>query len=224
MISNRLDKTNEIVATIKTKICEINERYRTGPALYFYKRLIRQRNNSKNVESFLANDYNIEILYATLVSWDMNARGAKMKYFDGFRANILSCLPHFRELEQFERSGNISSPGLISTLRRAYESLALMKTKRRLVSNAKLLHFLFPRLLMPMDGTNTLRYFYGNDNESIHKYVDIIELSLEIMARPEKWDAYFDSDWNTTLPKIIDNAIILLMGRSVGTGRGSPAC
>lgn len=40
----------------------------------------------------------IELLYATLVSWDMNSRGAKMEYFDGFKQSILSCGTRFSEL------------------------------------------------------------------------------------------------------------------------------
>lgn len=45
-----------------------------------------------------------ELLYATLVSWDMNCRGAKMKYFNEFKNNILSCLDLFRKIEIFGKS------------------------------------------------------------------------------------------------------------------------
>jgi hypothetical protein len=68
---------------------------------------------------------------------------------------------------------------------------------------------------MPMDRNNTLWYFYGNTGESPNKYVEIIELSFEIMSMPEKWDTYLDNNWNTTVPKMIDNAIILLVGKSI---------
>ena len=215
MIKNRVDKIEQITATIKTRILEINERYRTGPDLYFYKRLNHLRNNSNSIKSFLRNDYHIEILYATLVSWDMNSRRAKMKYFDEFKANILSCLNQFKKLETFEKSGDTDLIRLVSTLRNTYENLNLMKTSGKLVSNSKLLHFLFPRLLMPMDRENTLSYFYGNTGESLNKYIEIIKLSSEIINSPENWDNYLDNKWNTTVPKTIDNAIILLVGKSV---------
>ncbi len=215
MIKDRIHKIEQIVAIIKTRISEINSRYRTGPDLYFYKRLIHLRNNSHVIESFLRSDYHIEILYATLVSWDMNSRGAKMKYFDEFKANILSCLNKFKLIENFEKNSNNDSVRLISTLRNTYENLSLMKTGGKLVSNSKLLHFLFPKLFMPMDGMNTLSYFYGNAGESPNKYIEIIELSYEIISRPENWENYLDNNWNTTVPKMIDNAIILLVGKSV---------
>ncbi len=215
MIRNRTHKRDEIITTIKKRISEINERYRTGPDLYFYRRLMKLRGFSNSVESFLRDDYHIEILYATLVSWDMNSRRAKMKYFDEFKGNILSCLDLFKKIEKLERSSAIDVNELKSILRDTYKSLNLMKTGGRLVSNSKLLHFLFPNLLMPMDRTNTLSYFYGNTGESLNRYIEIIEFSLEIINMPEKWENYLDDRWNSTVPKMIDNAIILLMGRSI---------
>lgn len=215
MVKDRIHKIEQIVAIIKTRISEINNRYRTGPDLYFYKRLIHLRNKSNSIQSFLRRDYHIEILYATLVSWDMNSRGSKMKYFDEFKANIVSCLNQFKLIENFEKNSNTDSVRLISTLRNTYENLSLMKTGGKLVSNSKLLHFLFPKLFMPMDGMNTLSYFYGNTGESLNKYIEIIKLSYEIISRPENWENYLDNNWNTTVPKMIDNAIILLVGKSV---------
>lgn len=215
MIKNRDHKIEQIVEIIKTRIAEINVVYRTGPDLYFYKRLNHLRNNTNSIESFLNNNYHIEIIYATLVSWDMNSRAAKMKYFDEFKSSILSCLNQFKQLEAFEKNANIDSIRLTSILRNTYENLCMMKTGGKLVSNSKLLHFLFPKLFMPMDRKNTLFYFYENTGESLNKYVEIIEFSHEIMKRPENWDNYLDNKWNTTVPKLIDNAIILLMGKSV---------
>ena len=145
----------------------------------------------------------------------MNSRGSKMKYFDEFKANIVSCLNQFKLIENFEKNSNTNSVRLISTLRNTYENLSLMKTGGKLVSNSKLLHFLFPKLFMPMDGMNTLSYFYGNTGESLNKYIEIIKLSYEIISRPENWENYLDNNWNTTVPKMIDNAIILLVGKSV---------
>ena len=215
MIKDCDDKIEKIVETIKNNISEINERYRNGPALYFYQRLYYLRNNSESISSFLSNDYHIEILYATLVSWDMNARGAKLKNFDTFKANIFSCLDYLKELEKFEGNSNADLTRVISYLRCAYKKLNLMKTKSQLVSNSKFLHFLFPTMLMPMDRKNTLGYFYGNSNESLNKYIEIIELSHEIIRMPEDWKSCLDDKWNTTVPKMIDNAIILLVGKSV---------
>ena len=215
MIKDRNTKIKQITTTIETRISQINERYRSGPDLYFYKRLMDLRTGAKSVEHFLRQDYHIEILYATLVAWDMNSRGAKIKYFDDIKANNRACLHLYKELEDWERSDDIEPSEVPSCLESTYSKISLMKTERRLVSNSKLLHFLFPRMLMPMDGSNTLRYFYGNHHESSRRYLEIIELSFEIVRGPRRLEKYLDKRWNTTVPKMIDNAIILQVGKSV---------
>jgi hypothetical protein len=207
------EKKEQIISTIKNRISEIDTLYRRGPSLYFYKRVIQLRQKSENIRAFLNDDYNLEILYATLVSWDMDSRGAKMKDFNDFKKSLINCLPEF---EIIEESKDLNS--LIPVLEKTFKKLHLMKGKSRLVSNSKILHFLFPNLLMPMDGKNTLDFFYNNTNESFKKYINIIKFSNEIMNESLDWDSYMHGGWNTTPPKIIDNAIMLYMDKSVKSG------
>jgi hypothetical protein len=215
MIKERQKKTEEILKTIQSRISEINTRYRTGPDLYFYKKSIELRRKSQNIDSFINDDYNIEILYATLVSWDMNCRGAKMKYFDNFKDNILSCTPEFQQLEEMKQSNQIDIDILLRLLNSAYNKLDLMKTDSKLVSNSKLLHFLFPTICIPMDRNNTLMYFYNNTGESENKYLEIIQFSHELIKNNQNLSDFIDKNWNTSIPKMIDNAIILINGTSV---------
>ena len=217
MIKGRESKIARIVSKIKTGIAEINPSYRRGPDYYFYKKIIRLRQASGNIERFLKNDYNLEMLYATLVAWDMNSRAAKMKSFDDFRENILRCMDGFKQLESKKNKG---AEGIISSLPGIYEKLHLMKTTSRLVSNSKFLHFLFPEILMPMDGRNTLSCLYGNTMESTDRYIQIIKFSQDIINMPENWEKYLDDEWNTTVPKLIDNAIILIVGKSTKKNNG----
>ncbi len=205
------NKKDSIIYQIQNGISEINERYRKGPSLYFYRRTFEVRRENPNLDSFFQKDYHFELLYATLVSWDMNSRRAKMKDFDDLRANILSCRETLEVLNDFTNQGKYLFNQVAKPLKKAYESLSIMATYKKLVSNSKLLHFLFPDMLMPMDGRNTLTFFYNRDtNESINKYLEIIELSFEIMDCPLDWNVYLDSRWNTTKAKIIDNAIIMI--------------
>jgi hypothetical protein len=49
--------------------------------------------------------------------------------------------------------------------------------------------------------------------------MEIMILSTEIMdATDGSWGMYLDNGWNTTIPKLIDNAILLLAGKSVKVG------
>jgi hypothetical protein len=218
MLINKEEKETEIIQTISNRIGDINDLYRRGPSLYFYKRLNTLRNAFANIEEFFNDDYNIEIIYATLVAWGMDSRGAKMKCFEEFRENLISCIGHFTQIEEHHINNNpyVNTEAIIPLLTTAYENLILMDTNGRLVSNSKLLHFLFPKLCMPMDRTNTLMYLYGTTYESIFRYKEIIQFSFEVINSIDNWTQYLDNNWNTSAPKLIDNAIILMVGESTG--------
>ncbi len=215
MIKNRLEKQKEIVSTIKSRIQEINFRYRNGPDIHFYHRVLSFKRKIGDIGLLLKDQCYLDLLYATLVAWDMNARGARIKGFDDFKDSILKCSEFLKEMERFEMSGSLEFKELSPLLKETYECLHVMRSRSRLVSNSKLLHFMFPDLLMPMDRKNVLSYFYGNGGDSMRKYLEIIEFSMDIMKLPENWENYLDDGWNTSIPKMIDNAIILLVGRSL---------
>lgn len=185
-----------------------NFSYRQGPDLYFYRRVTELRKKYP-LQKLFNNIYFIELLYATLTAWDMNARGAKMKYFDEFRENILKNRLVFEELESFKLS-KISVEQYIqikSKLEKLYEDLHVMKTGGKLVSNSKIMHFLLPDLIMPMDRQNTLRFFFGHTAESGQKFLDLVECSFRIAKRLDL-SKLLDEGWNRSVPKIIDNSII----------------
>ncbi len=216
MIPNREDKIKAIVNLVTTRIVEINSRYRSGPSLYFYRRVLALRRKFPNVSTFLSSDHNLEILYAVLVSWDMNSRGAKMKYFDDFKVSLISCRPELEAIENKLAHFDIKREDeMLRLIKNAYSNLELMKTAGRLVSNSKCLHFLFPSLCMPMDGANTLQYLFKNTSESTDRYLDIIRFQFEVMQQSVQFEKHLDDHWNQSVPKLIDNAIILLRGVSV---------
>ena len=138
-----------------------------------------------------------------------------MKYFDDFKKNLVSCMPELQQLEEIEGSNQSDIHRLLRLLNSTYNKMDLMKTNSKLVSNSKLLHFLFPNICMPMDRNNTLTYFYNNTGESENKYLEIIQFSHELMKTNQNLAEFLDNNWNTSIPKLIDNAIILLNGKSV---------
>jgi hypothetical protein len=219
MIDEEERKINEIVKIVETQIVKFSDTYRSGPDLYFYRKIIDLRAKFPDIESFLKNEYNCEILYACLTSWDMNCRGAKMKYFNEFQNTLFNCMEYFKELEIFNRQSKPRLNELFHPLLLAYDRLNVMKTSSKLVSNSKLLHYLFPNILMPIDRENTLVYLFGENSrtyESIRRYQDIIEFSFKVINKKNNWLIYRDDRWNTTAPKMVDNAIILIRNEQRG--------
>lgn len=95
-----------------------------------------------------------------------------------------------------------------------------MNSDARLVSNAKTLHFLLPYLVTPMDNRSTKSYFSVRKDSKIYKgekcknpepFLKIFKYSWEISKRIAKTiqeHDLMDNEWNQTIPKIIDNAVI----------------
>jgi hypothetical protein len=190
--------------------------YRSGPDLYFYKKTMRLRKISSLCKLFDEPDRYIELMYATLVAWDMNSQSAKMSYFDDFKANILKNEEFLLQLEPFklEKLTAENFEDVNKLLINTYTNMHLMRTKGRLVSNSKALHFLLPDLVMPMDRRNTLRFFMGNTyeydtNRSLVDFLKIFGYSKEI-AQKIDLSQYLDDEWHQSIPKVIDNAILSL--------------
>ena len=187
-----------------------NFKYRSGPDLYFYLKTMELRRKKHLNELFEdASDRFLELMYATLVSWDMNSRGAKMEYFDNFKSAILNNKKSFLQLapyslELVSDAKFIDIKGILGTL---YENLHVMKTDGRLVSNSKVMHYILPDLVMPMDRANTLQFFFRNTGESKKRFMTIFENSRKI-AKNIDLGQFLDTQWHQSKPKVIDNAIL----------------
>lgn len=139
----------------------------------------------------------------------MNSRGAKMKYFDQFKSSILANKEHFEQLAsaKLEMLSAVMVGEVETRLRQIYNNMHVMESKGRLVSNSKVMHFILPDLIMPMDRKNTLNFFFGTTNESEVYFLRVFGYSHEI-AKKIDLSQFLDDEWNLSIPKVIDNAII----------------
>jgi hypothetical protein len=159
-------KINELKEIINSKIDKIDLKYRNGPSLYFYEKTIERRKKEKNIEYFLKNEMNIEYIYATLVAWDMDGRGARMKYFIEFKKSIKDNLKYFL---QIENNGinilNVELNIILPILENIYKNIDIMQTNSKLVSLSKLLHGILKFLVQPdrikQGGTNGVSKNYN---------------------------------------------------------------
>jgi hypothetical protein len=211
MIRDKGNVAIRLTRIITNDVSRINTIYRSGPSLHFYHRILDLRRQHPSVASFLSSDNCIELLYATLVSWDMNGRGAKLKDYLDFKSNLMANMTAFQAVEtaapKFTWAKNRE---MLQALAALYSSLALMKTEGKLVSNSKCIHYLFPSYCLPMDRTNTLQKLYGNTMESKNKFLEILEFSYEVIESIQNPRQYLDDHWNTSEMKLVDNAIIMM--------------
>jgi len=209
MIPDRENKIQRIINSIKNRRWRSSEK---STGLYFYKRVLNQRKGSENITIFLNEPYNIELLYATLACWGMDdgtvGSGPRMRWFEEFKNNIYDCEKYFIPLDSFKRH-DWGSDKHLNYLRQAYMNLNLMQTNGLIVSNSKLLHFLFPDVLMPVDRRHILSWIYDGrmQIDAVDEYIEVVKFSFDVMGQQINWEDYLNDNGNTTIPKLIDNVI-----------------
>jgi hypothetical protein len=211
-------KIDEIVSVISNKelVATFTDRLGKGPALHFYKKLLESQRRVSSLDTFIGDQHTLELCYGVLGLWGMDTRGAEMLDFDSFSEAVRKVHTEFLALEAALTRGNDTADA-IRCLGTVYDALNLMRGNCKLISNAKLLHFCFPNHLMPMDGLNTLMFLYGNTSESKRKYLDITQFANDVRQAVEKrqisWTERLDDGWNSSIPKMVDNAIIIHMSQ-----------
>jgi hypothetical protein len=139
----------------------------TGPSVYFYGELVKLVRSAASLTDLASNDRLVELAYAALTSWGMHRMGervaTKLTEFPVFSAAVRALIEPAAGLSN-RRITDLSETEAGSLT----ERLAGLVTRRgisasgsHLVANAKMLHFLLPDLVPPIDRTYTGRFFYG---------------------------------------------------------------
>lgn len=200
------------------------EYYRAfDPGQYLYNLLLEKR---KKMEIF-SEEY-LELVYTTLIAWNMNGRGAKLNDFELFKKSIKENKSKIDLLKEYrlESLKNEDRKKVLEIIKILFRELDLVgkswtgkKIKSKLVTFSKTLHFLLPNLIVPIDRRYTMNFFYGNINiptnqdikrnneKQIEVFNELYEKFCEI-AKIYELKQFKDNKWNLNIPKIIDNSII----------------
>ncbi|MCL4538379.1 MAG: hypothetical protein M1469_09290 [Bacteroidetes bacterium] len=182
------------------------------PGWYLYRKLASE----VDIEAKFRDDF-IELVYVTLVAWNMNSRGARLSNWNTFKQSLYAQRDHFINLASFrlEQLSEAVMKDLFSEdVRELFFNLILVSdSKPRLVTCSKTLHFFLPNLFVPIDRKYTLSYFHKSTSvpASIEKQYDKfsnIQEECRRFANRVSLDEFADSIWNANIPKTIDNIII----------------
>ncbi len=207
----------------KTLVKTRNEYRPFDPGQYLYNLLLEKR---KKIDTF--SDEYLELVYTTLIAWNMNGRGAKLNDFDKFKESIKKNKDKINSLKEYKIE-NLSEKEIDKfkeITKELFDSLDLVgkswtgnKIKSKLVTFSKTLHFLLPNIYVPIDRRYTLDFFYSNkmvptdsnikkNNEKQIKVFNELFDKFHELATTYNLKGYVDNKWNANIPKIIDNSII----------------
>ena len=196
--------------------CQVN--YRQGHDLDIYRKILKLHREAKSLDSNLENNRFCDIIWDTLEAWNMNQQGARLASRTDLRDSILKHRKSLNQLYQYKLH-QLSKLEIIryvkSSLWVVFTGLKVMESKRRIVGVSKALHFLLPNLVMPIDGKYTMQFFYGYNRHSSDPNVEF-DMFMKILFEAHtiaKKLGLSETDisgqgWNTSIPKLIDNAII----------------
>ncbi len=191
-----------------------------SPARHFHLRTIT-RLGEIGLDNIFDDVLFFDYLYATLASWGMDSRGAKLWGYKQFVSNIKS--NHARiltlkdeNMEKAARSDDINRDAIIDNIWNALVNMNVSSGQIQLVAGSKALHHMLPDLVPPIDRKYSL-YFYLRDKsipsaldeqQSIFNAVFKGTLAVFILKHKliEKLTKSHPS--NTSITKVIDNAII----------------
>jgi hypothetical protein len=196
---------------------ECNEHFKSGHGFKPYREIIDLHRSTGDLEKLLELDGFVNSIWRALEAWGMNQQSAKLNNKEElkntiFRNKLLLTKLYEYKLHELDEK---TLQDIVNKLGLAFGCLKVMKSKRRIVGVSKALHFLIPDLIIPMDGRYTIPAFFGRNkfSNNLEKETDdfmfIFRNSMKIAKDLNLTDEDVTGEqWNTSVPKLIDNAII----------------
>ncbi len=185
-----------------------------------YLSLIRIHSTASDYDKLLRDSNYIQVAYRTLQDWNMNQQGAKLVTLSEFKNSILEYTRVLSQLKKYrlELLSTTEIGSILSELKTLFINLRVMQTQAKIVGASKTLHFLLPNLVMPIDRRNILDLLYlgapysANPKREFKYFAEIFEeyhrLCKNLSLSKRDVD---NSEWNTSIPKMIDNALIAFL-------------
>ncbi len=183
---------------------------------YFHKKVIGNISTAKVHKDLFKDKLFLEFVYATLSTWGLDRMdgGARLVEFNIFRKSVLDNALMLEKLTNYKISeiNDIERQEIKDTLSILFDSLEVMIKDVKLVGVAKALHHLLPDLAPPIDRKYTLNFFYGNneygEKDQKDKFMKSFDKFCLITKELNLTEKDLSNRWDTSVPKLIDNAII----------------
>jgi hypothetical protein len=213
---NADDRIGDLIKNFEKYLNYFNTNIKfSGPSIYFHIKVIEKIRITQPYEALFNDNIYFDYIYAVLASWGMHRMGdktAKMSDFDLFKQSILDNKQGLIKISSYklQQLNDAEYHEVKRSLEKIFDDLHVMDSDAKLVGNSKALHHLLPDLVVPIDRTHTLRFFFNNTNINY----DEKDLFLDLLDRFRNIAKDIDmseiplSGFNTSIPKIIDNAIM----------------
>lgn len=194
--------------------------FETAPAfspeqLQAHRRTLARRKTFESAGDAATDPDFADALWSTLASWRMKSRGAKLVSIQEFRGSLQTCASLIdrldgRKLDEEELPVEETADAIWHLIGR----LRVSTTNTRLVGATKALHHVLPCLIVPMDRQFTGGFFgwtqvaWQSERRQESSFKEAFRTFAEIAKKTRPGQYVVDFGWNTSLTKVIDNAIV----------------
>lgn len=157
----------------------------------------------------------LKSLYKTLGAWGIGKRASKLRPFQAFVSALNASEKEICELDGVRLDQTNMNIELIENkIWNLISTIEIVENKAKLVPCSKLLHHVLPELIVPIDREYT-QVFFGWQNPTFQKkqafcfrqaYREFQRISIAV--NPSQ---YVGTGWNSSMTKVIDNAIVGLV-------------
>ena len=177
-----------------------------------HQETIAIRKAADSVRAALHDPEFLDALYATLRAWGIGMRGSRLVDRRAFAANLQRREAEIAALENVSLDSPILDVADVGArVWRLIKSVQLVENKAVLVPSTKALHHVLPDLVVPMDRAYTRPFFGWHEPEFQSHQARCFEHAFGAfhrVARGANPRQYVGSGWNTSLSKVIDNAVV----------------
>lgn len=170
------------------------------------------RHELGSAQAALHDSHFLDALHQTLRAWGIGSRGSRLLPVRDFAESLEKNEAEIAALDTV----SLDSPSLDVVdigprVWRLIKSLRLVNNKAALVPATKALHHLLPRLVVPMDRAYTRPFFGWHGPEFQNRQAQCFEHAfgafhrVALAANPAQ---YVGAGWNTSVSKVIDNAVV----------------
>lgn len=181
----------------------------------FHRETIKKRRKLESAKAALKDMGYLTSLYRTLRAWGIGSRGSKLRPFNNFTDALNDILPDICDLDDIKLDKiEIEIDTVNQKIWNIIENMHIVENIATLVPCSKTLHHILPDLIVPMDREYTQVFFgwqnpqfqYGQETCFKEAFKAFVYITKE--TNPKQ---YVSSGWNTSLSKVLDNAIVGLI-------------
>ena len=215
-IRSKEERIDDLICNFRHYLWYFTENIKfSGPSIYFHKKVIEKIRQIERYDQLFEDNCFFEYIYATIAAWGMHRMGeetAKMANYDEFKESVCSNKDRITQLSTFklQEVPDEEVNAVKQSLSSLFANVKIMESQTKLIGNSKALHHLLPDLVLPIDRQHTLRFFYGNTNITRREEELFLELfdQFRRIANSLRSEEFQFEGFNTSLPKIIDNAVM----------------